>query len=148
MTIRRRRADCAPRAAEYGSVFRIRLGALSRSSSVPLPCVGDDRVGLDFDFDLGPFFQLNPLPVSIGKAVGNANFSIKVISSFHRDLRFFGFARTGMRLNYLFHFSWERCTCLRRLSRHNCGPPPGPTHTCDKESPCARWVERAARPII
>ena len=100
---------------------------------MPLRRFGDNRVSFDFHLDLSPFLQLNPLSVGVGKAVGNANFSIKMIGAFNRDLRFLRLARSGMRVNYLFDFSWERSTCLRRLSRHNCGPPLGPTHILTKD---------------
>ena len=126
MTIRQ------PRAAQCASDFRGRLGALGRSLPAPLRRLCDNRVRFDLHFDLGPFLQLNPLPLRVGKAIRNANFSIKMIGAFNRDLRFLWFTRPGVRLNYLFHFSWERSTRLRRLSRHNCGPPLGPNYTCDK----------------
>ena len=43
--------------------------------------------------------------VGVGEAIGNANFSIKMIGAFNGDLRFLRFTRTGMSMNYLFHFS-------------------------------------------
>ena len=66
------------------------------------------RVSLDRDFDLGSLFEFYFVPLSIGQTVRNPNFSIKVIGAFDRDLGFLGLAGTGMRVNNLFNFPWER----------------------------------------
>ena len=73
---------------------------------------GDHGVGFDFHFDLGSFFELNFLPVSVGQSVRNTNLSIKVICTLDRDLSFFRFAGSGMRANHFFDFTWERSTCF------------------------------------
>ena len=75
--------------------------------------LGDYGFRFDFDFDLGSLFELYFFSIRVGQTVRNADLSIKVICSLDGDLSFFRFARTGMRVDYLLDFPWERSTCFR-----------------------------------
>jgi hypothetical protein len=96
--------------------------------------LGDHGFRLDFDFDLGSLFELYLLSICVGQTVWNTDLSIEVICSLDSNLSFFGFARAGMRMDYLFDSPWERSTCLRRFTRHNDPPLPFgfPTHSRQK----------------
>jgi hypothetical protein len=72
--------------------------------------IGGNRVRFDFDLDLGAYFELNFLPLSVGQIIGNTNLSIEMICPFDRDLSFFWFAGSGMRVNHPLNFSGERGT--------------------------------------
>ena len=70
----------------------------------------DDRIGLDFYFDVRSCFELYFLPLSIGQIVRNPNLSVKMICALDRDLSLFRFAGSGMSVNDSFDFTWERST--------------------------------------
>jgi hypothetical protein len=76
-------------------------------------------VGLNFHFDLRSFLQLHFVPLRVGQDIGYPNFAIKVVRTLDGDLRFFGFAGSGMRGNHFLNSSWERCAGLGFLGRHD-----------------------------
>jgi hypothetical protein len=86
--------------------------------------LGDHGFRFNFDFDLGSLFELYLLSICVGETVWNTDLSIEVICSLDGNLSFFGFARAGMRMDYLFDFPWERSTRFRRFTRHNDPPLP------------------------
>ncbi len=53
------------------------------------------------DLDLSPLLKLHFVAVFVDQFVGNAEFTIKVVRTFYRNLRFFGLSGAGNRLNNL-----------------------------------------------
>jgi hypothetical protein len=80
---------------------------------------GHHGIGLNRDFDLRSFFELYLLPTRVSQCVRNSDFSIKVIRTLDRDLSFFWFTGTGMRMNNFFDLAWERGTRFRLCTGHN-----------------------------
>ena len=72
----------------------------------------DYRIGFDFDFNSGPFLELNFVAVISGQAVRNSNLSIKMIRALNDDLGFLGLAGVGDRLDDFFDFCWECSSSL------------------------------------
>jgi hypothetical protein len=99
---------------------------------------GNYRVGLDLYFDLGSLLELNFLPIGVSEAVWDPNLAIEMIGALDRDLSFFRFAGSGMSVDYLFDFSWERGACFRGSSRHNRGPPLGRTLNLENGPHCGK----------
>jgi len=78
-----------------------------------------DRFCFNLDLNFGTLFELDLFPTLVGQGVWNSKLSIQMIGPFDGDLRLFGLARTGMRLNHLLDLPWERCTCLGRFNGHD-----------------------------
>lgn len=74
--------------------------------------LGDHGLRFDFNLDLGSLLELHVVPVWVRETVWNADLSIQVVRSLDSDLGFFGLTGTGMRMDDLFDFPWERSTCL------------------------------------
>lgn len=76
----------------------------------------DAFVRLDFYFYLGSGLEFDFVAVFIHQLVWDSEFAVEMIGSFDRDLRFFRFIRTGMRLDYLFDCTRQFCAGFSFLS--------------------------------
>jgi len=57
--------------------------------------IGNDRVGFDFDIDVGAFLQFNLAALVVHQPVRHANLAIEMVRTFYDDLRLFWFPLRG-----------------------------------------------------